>query len=93
MAGSIEEALRIAADRAQARGADEICIIGGSEVFLETLPRASVLHLTHVDGAPEGDVFFPPLAANEWKEISREILPSRDGDTARAAYAVYQRIR
>ena len=93
VASGIDEALGLAAERAQARGVHEICVIGGSEVFAETLPRASLLHITHVQGAPEGDVFFPPISASEWQEVSREALPFRDGDTARAAYAVYQRIR
>ena len=90
--GGIEEAMVLAAQRAKRRGVDEICVIGGSQVFSETLPKARLVHLTHVQAAPEGDVFFPPLDRSQWQEVSREELPFRDGDTARAAYAVYQRI-
>jgi dihydrofolate reductase len=93
VAGAIEDAMVIAAERARSRGVREICVIGGSQVFAETLPDASLVHLTHVQAAPEGDVFFPPLDRSAWREVSREELPFRDGDTARAAYAVYQRIR
>jgi dihydrofolate reductase len=90
--GSLEAALGLAAERAAARGAGEICIIGGSQVFAETLARAGLLHLTHVEGSHDGDVFFPPISKHEWQEVSREDLPFRDGDTARASYAVYQRV-
>jgi dihydrofolate reductase len=90
--GGIEDAMVLATERAQSRGVAEACIIGGSQVFAETLPAAKLVHLTHVQAAPEGDVFFPPLDPAAWREVSREDLPFRDGDTARAAYAVYQRI-
>src|SRR5687767_5068116 len=46
VAGSVEEALAIAADRAAARGVGEICVGGGGGVFAATLPLAQRLHVT-----------------------------------------------
>ena len=34
---------------ARAEGAEELCVIGGGEVYALTLPLAHTLHLTHVD--------------------------------------------
>jgi len=62
---SLEEAWR-AAD-----GADEVCVIGGTTLFAETLPAADVIHLTEVEAEVEGDTWFPPFDRGEWQE--REI--------------------
>lgn len=62
---SIDEALRRCAD------AEELCVIGGAEVFRALLPQATELHLTRVRGEIEGDVWFPAINANEWREIAR----------------------
>jgi len=62
---SIDEALRRCA------GAEELCVIGGADVFSALLPRATDLHLTRVHGTIDGDVHFPALHEQEWREVSR----------------------
>jgi dihydrofolate reductase len=91
VAYSLSEAVRLAEAAARRLGAGEICIIGGSEIFMEALPRAEQVHLTHVAARPEGDVHFPPLDQAEWLEVHREALPRAEGDTADAVYAIYDR--
>ncbi len=93
VAESLEEALAIAGDRAAARGVDEIFVIGGGELFKETLPLAQRLYLTHIEAAPEGDAYFPHVAAEDWIETAREPIAPSEGDTARAVHAVYERRR
>jgi dihydrofolate reductase len=93
VAHGIEEALEIAAVRAAARRANEIAVIGGGEIFAATMPIAERLHVTHVAAEPEGDVFFPPISAADWVEVSREELPASEGDTAAAVYVLYERRR
>ncbi|HEX2255613.1 MAG TPA: dihydrofolate reductase [Afifellaceae bacterium] len=88
---SLSEAVRLAEAAARRLGAGEICVIGGSEIFFETLPRAERLHFTHVAASPEGDTYFPPLDKEEWLEVHREPLPRADGDTADAVYVIYNR--
>lgn len=89
----LQAALAKAEECAAARGADEICIIGGGEIFAATLPVASRLHVTHVVAAPEGDTFFPEISAAEWVAVSRERLAASEGDTAEGEYVVYERRR
>ena len=56
---------------AAARG-EELCVIGGGEVYALTLPRATHLHLTWIDTeAPRADAFFPRFDPREWREIAR----------------------
>lgn len=52
--------------------ADELCVIGGGEIYRLALPQADVLQLTHVDTIVDGaDAFFPDWDAAVWREVSR----------------------
>src|SRR5688572_11718123 len=51
---------------------DELCIVGGAQIYQEALPVADRLVLTHVKAAPEADVFFPEVDWSEWEKESEE---------------------
>ena len=51
---------------------DEIVIIGGGYLFRDTLSISNKLVLTNVDCDIEGDVFYPEINLDEWKEIKSE---------------------
>ena len=77
---SLDAALR-AADQG---GAEEVCVIGGGEIYALALPAATHLHLTYVDTAVDGaDAFFPAFDASQWRIVSRETHAADD----RHAYA------
>lgn len=67
--GSMEEALRIAAEADE----PEVFIIGGGEVFREALANHPVqrLYLTLVHSDIAGDTHFPGIDPSDWQEISR----------------------
>jgi dihydrofolate reductase len=67
----LEEALEWAR---RSPGAEEIFVIGGSEIFRQVLPLAGRIYLTEVNWPFIGDTFFPEFPANEFKEVSREKL-------------------
>lgn len=71
-ATSLEAALAAAQKAAQELGADAIMVIGGHQVFHDTLPLAQTLHYTRVHASPPGDVHFPAFNADEWHETNRE---------------------
>jgi dihydrofolate reductase len=56
-------------------GAGEIFVIGGAQIYALALPRAQRLYLTEVFTEAEGDAFFPPRKAAEWRELQREHGP------------------
>jgi len=67
--GSLDEALKVARDG----GAQELCVIGGGDVFALALPLAARMHLTWVDTVVDGaDAFFPRFDPCEWTVTSRE---------------------
>jgi len=59
-------------DEALARDADEICVIGGAEIYAAVLPRAARIHLTQVHGDVEGDTRMPDFDRAVWQETMRE---------------------
>ena len=54
-----------ALDWCREKGVAEVCVIGGAELFRETLPMADVVHMTWVEQDVDGDTFMPPLGP-EW---------------------------
>ena len=63
---SISKALDYSADKNQ----EEIFIIGGAQIYKETLRIADKLYLTRVHANPNGDAYFPTIDFSDWKEIS-----------------------
>mgnify|MGYP000846194581 CR=1 FL=1 len=76
LACSIEDALRLAG------GAAEVFIIGGEELYRQTMPLATRLYITEVAEECPGDAFFPEVASGEWREISRRVGTSRAAGSA-----------
>jgi dihydrofolate reductase len=88
---SLEEALTLARVLAATRGAEEIMIIGGADIFREALPYASRIYWTEVHAKPDGDTVFPPIEMSDWEEIAREDLPRGPKDEHAATLKVLVR--
>lgn len=61
----------------------EVFIIGGAEIYAQSLAFANRLYLTEIQTSLEGDAFFPSINAYEWNEVSRKPHPA----DARHAYS------
>ena len=73
-------------------GDPELWVIGGGEVFAETLPLASRMHLTWVDTAVAGaDAFFPRFDPAQWTPVSREPHPADDRHAFPFEFVDYRR--
>ena len=71
-APSIEDALEQAIpDVLASEKPESIFIIGGGEIFKQTIHFADHLELTHVDLNVDGDVFYPSIPA-EFKKVASE---------------------
>jgi dihydrofolate reductase len=91
LATSLDAALSFARTDAAKRGADEIMVIGGSDIFAATMPLADRLEVTHVHASPEGDTYFPPIDPEVWEEVSREDHYAGPDDDASFTLATYTR--
>jgi dihydrofolate reductase len=68
IAPDVAQAIEIAAAQAVKSGADEMCIIGGGEIFAQTLALADRIYLTRVKAPVAGDAYFPQIAGDDWFE-------------------------
>lgn len=68
MVYSIAEGLKMA----ESNGETEAFIIGGGEIYKQSVDLWDRLYLTEVDLDTEGDVFFPKLIMSEWQLVSEE---------------------
>ncbi|MGG1596027.1 dihydrofolate reductase [Terribacillus saccharophilus] len=50
----------------------EILVIGGSEIFSQTLDIADRIYMTYIEESFPADTHFPDFPLKEWKETSRE---------------------
>ena len=89
---SLEDALTLARARGRCMaGADEICIIGGGQIYAQALPLADRLHVTHVKASVDGDTRFPPIDPAIWEAVSSDDLPAGEKDSHATRHVVYER--
>ena len=82
---SLESALAACA------AAGEVCVIGGAEVFRQTLERATDLHFTRVHAHVAGDVRFPDLDMGQWRELAHSDHPADARHAWGMSFIDYQR--
>src|SRR6185437_12404078 len=63
---SIEAAMALCADE------PEIFIVGGAEIYKQSIKLTDRIYLTIIHKKFDGDSFFPEIDMQEWKEVSRE---------------------
>lgn len=68
VARSIPEAIH----KAHENGETEAFIIGGGQIYAQSVDLWDKLYLTEVDLAVEGDVFFPEIDMTQWEVLSEE---------------------
>ncbi|TCM70786.1 dihydrofolate reductase [Acinetobacter calcoaceticus] len=80
VAHSIEQTLQLALDDVQASEKPEsIYIIGGGEIFKQTLHLADRLELTHVALDVQGDAHYPEIPAHFHKVSSEQHIDDKSG--------------
>jgi dihydrofolate reductase len=93
VATRLEHALAAARGDALRRGAGEMIVAGGAEIYRQILPLAERIALTLVHVRPEGETLFPAIERGFWKETERvEHVPGPD-DEAAFAFVTYRRRR
>lgn len=73
--------------------AEEICIIGGSEIFKQFLHVADRLYITVIHHTFDADTYFPELNDNEWKEVSRTAGIVDEKNKYAHEFVVYEKIK
>jgi dihydrofolate reductase len=90
-ASGITPALEAARGDALRRGADCIAVIGGTEIFRQTLPLATRLLVTEVHAKPQGDTYLPEIDARLWREVERRPQLRGPDDDYGFSFVTYER--
>jgi dihydrofolate reductase len=61
---SLDEALRLV------KGENEVFIIGGAEIYRQSMAIANKIYLTRIYHDFEGDSYFPAINDKEWQQTS-----------------------
>lgn len=91
IAGSLDEAIKIAEAIALIDGKDEVMVIGGAGIYHLCLPRASRLYYTKVHATVDGDAFFPEMNWSEWQLVSREDHRASENNPYDYSFLLYEK--
>jgi dihydrofolate reductase len=88
---SFDAAWEVARGDALRRGASEIAVIGGSEIYALWMQVAHRLEITEVHANPAGDTRFGPIDTGIWREVVRERHAAGGDDSVDFSYVTYRR--
>lgn len=54
--------------------ADTVFVIGGAQIYHQSLPFADILYLTHIEQEIEGDAYFPAFNQADWVVAEEQTL-------------------
>ena len=75
----------------QAHTRGELMVIGGAEIYRQTMPMAGCLQFTHVHASLAGDAWFPEFDLASWVEISREERSADERHAHDFSFVTYRR--
>ena len=87
---SIDDALKVAESIAEISDTQEAFIMGGAQIYEQSLPLAQRLYITEVKKTVTGDAFFGSIDLAQWQEIGREAHYYEPQDT-HYDFVVYER--
>jgi dihydrofolate reductase len=88
---SLADARAIATGDALRRLATEIAVIGGAEIYAQSMPCADRLEITEVHARPAGDTYFAAIDAAVWEEVARVRNSAGSDDSADFSFVTYRR--
>jgi len=88
---SLDEAIEVASRLAKESNVDEICILGGGEIYRQAISLSDRLLITHVEADVEGDTSFPEIDPDIWQADSELAVPAGEKDTYPTRFVSYFR--
>jgi dihydrofolate reductase len=84
---SLENALQAAKNL----GESEAFIIGGGEIFQQSLPLADQIYLTRVHARGQADTYFSQIKPDEWLTSEEHFLPADDKNEFASTFRLLKR--
>jgi dihydrofolate reductase len=87
IARSVDDALALS----ESIGESEVFIIGGGDIFSQTIGRADRIYITLVHASLVTDTYFPEIDATEWRELESSDHPAGDEDQYPHTFRILER--
>ena len=87
----VVHSIDVAIDYAKGMNETECFIIGGGEIFRQSLNKCDRIYLTRIHAIIEGDVFFPQLSEEDWIEVDRKDVSADEKNKYPFSFLTYQR--
>jgi len=88
---SFAAARDVAIGDALRRGVAEIMVLGGAEIYAQSMGLADRLEITEVHARPAGDAYFAPVDPAVWEEVGRVRNAAAGEDSVDFSYVTYRR--
>lgn len=92
VAAMLDAGLEAARGDALRRGAEAIMVIGGADIYAQTMAQAARLEITRVHANPPGDTRFPAIDPAVWHEVRRREGEAGPEDEAPVTFLRYERL-
>lgn len=86
---SISEAINFSSQRLNRL---EIFIIGGAEIYNQTIDMVDRLYLTEINAEIEGDVYYPDFDRSQWLETARLHHPADEKHKYAFDFVIYDKL-
>jgi dihydrofolate reductase len=90
---SLSDAIDVASRLAKEAHLDEICIIGGGEIYRQAMDFVDRLHVTHVEADIAGDTAFPLIDPMIWLPIDELYVAAGERDNYPTRFVTYGRVK
>lgn len=83
--------LKTAVSKAKETNSNEIFIIGGGEIFKQSMTIADRIYMTRVHTQVDGDTFFPEIDEAKWKLVNKEDIPADEKHAFAFSFEVWEK--
>lgn len=70
----------------------DLMVIGGEQIYRQTLPIADRLFITEVEAEISGDAFFPEFDPSEWNVVSKQVHGADEKNPYNYAFVTYEKL-
>ena len=87
----VVNSVEVALDEAKRKNETEVFVIGGADIYRQTIDAADKLYLTHINHTFDGDAFFPKIDLAKWKLVSQKDIKADEKNKFPFSFCIYEK--
>lgn len=88
----INKNIQVIRDLSEINNFENPFIIGGGQIYKETINQVDKLYITRIDKTFDADTFFPDIDANQFKLVSTSEKIHSEKENLQFVFEVYERV-